>query len=339
MGTGGIVRWVPFVGSSIYDCARDPTTGIIYVTDNIGVQTLGKIYKYDSSLNLLGEVPSPWQRPGPIAFVPSIQIQAVTLNNVLAVGRTDGVLVKLIDPSTGAEKTSFPLEARGVSAPIIGGLTFIPSTQMFAFLELSTHQIAVDDRNGRFDHFCKPSDLLQLPPMDLGVTYDPIQNKFLAVFQKDQFQPSLVREVETGGVCQPTGFNFSLASLGQGYDELPGFLGGIEIAGNTLIVCGQSSHAIFQVLIFPAGPAFRRGDFDRNDLVNIGDAVSSARYLFQSGPPPTCQDAADTNDDGVLDLSDPVYLLFYLFLQGPPPPLPFPDAGQDPTFRDNLGCE
>lgn len=339
VGTSGIVRWVPFVGSSIYDCARDPATGILYVTDNIGVQTQGKIYKYDSALNLLGEVPSPWQRPGAIAFIPRIQIQAVTLDNVLAVGRTDGMLVKLIDPVTGAEKTTFPLEARGVATPLMGGLAFLPNSQMFAFEELSTNTIFVDDRNGRFDHTCKPSDLLGLPPMDMGVTYDPIQNKFLAVFQKDAFQESVVREVETGGVCQPTGFNFSLASLGEGFDELPGFLGGIEISGNTLIVCGTRSHAIFQVLIFPAGPAFRRGDFDRSDLVNISDAVASARYLFQSGSPPTCQDAADTNDDGVLDLSDPVYLLFHLFLLGPPPPAPFPEAGQDPTFRDNLGCE
>ena len=50
-------------------------------------------------------------------------------------------------------------------------------------------------------------------------------------------------------------------------------------------------------------------------------------------------DSADSNDDGILDISDPVYLLFYLFIANSPPPPPFPEAGNDPTFRDNLGCQ
>jgi hypothetical protein len=83
-----------------------------------------------------------------------------------------------------------------------------------------------------------------------------------------------------------------------------------------------------------------RGDFDRNLVVNLTDAIASAAYLFQHGPPSTCPDAADVNDDGILDISDPVYAIFHLYLGGLPPPSPFSlGAGKDPTFRDNLGCE
>ena len=97
---------------------------------------------------------------------------------------------------------------------------------------------------------------------------------------------------------------------------------------------------IFRTLLFPFGPDFIRGDFDRNSEVDLSDAVSIARYLFLGGTPPACMDAADSNDDGILDISDPVYLLFYLFIANSlPPPEPFPGAGNDPTFRDNLGCQ
>src|SRR5262249_22817969 len=50
-----------------------------------------------------------------------------------------------------------------------------------------------------------------------------------------------------------------------------------------------------------------------------------------------CPDAADVNDDGIVNISDPVYLLRFLFQGGPGPPPPFPVCGADPT-ADSLGC-
>ena len=81
---------------------------------------------------------------------------------------------------------------------------------------------------------------------------------------------------------------------------------------------------------------FVRGDGDGDGTLNIGDPVSTLRYLF-SGGSVACLDAADTNDDGRLDVSDPVQLLNYLFSSGPEPAAPFPDAGVDPT-ADDLDC-
>jgi hypothetical protein len=337
VGTSGIVTWIPFPGDTPYDVAQDPATREIFVTDDIGLDGEGKIYRFDESLALLGEVPNPWPspaQPGPIAFVPSIQIQQVTLQNVLAVGRADGVLVSLIDLN-GSEKTTFSLETAGP----IGALTYIPSTQEFAFTEPTQSRVVIADRGGRRLRECVPNPILNLPPYGTGITYDPLQNTFLTLFQRDEFsEDRFVREHFTGGQCVTTGFQISMKSLGEGYLG-PEFFGGIQIAGNTLIVCGRESRALFQVLIFPFSPPFRRGDFDRNDAIDLTDAVAVANYLFKAGPPPTCPDSADTNDDGVLDVADPVYLLFHLFLQGPPPAAPYPAAGNDPTFRDNLGCE
>ncbi|MBI4604351.1 MAG: hypothetical protein HY721_20520, partial [Planctomycetes bacterium] len=305
VGTGGMVRWIPFGGIAPFDVARDPATGEVFATDNIGAGGRGRILRYDARLDYLGEVPSPWDRPGPIAFVPRITIQGQVLTDLLAVGRTDGTLVKLMDVA-GNEKTTFGLD--GATAGQIGSLTYIPSTEEFAYLRLSDRAIVITNNNGRVlsgRGACKPPDFLNLPGMEAGLTYDPIQDTFLVVFED-----GVVRELYNGGNCVPTNppFEISLQSLGEGFAAL-GFTAGMEIAANTLVICGRDSLALFQVLIFPAGPPFRRGDFDRNGAVDITDAVASAGYLFRSGRAPTCQDAADGNDDGVLDVSDPIYLL------------------------------
>ena len=87
--------------------------------------------------------------------------------------------------------------------------------------------------------------------------------------------------------------------------------------------------------------AFRRGDVDSDSDVDLFDGVRLALALFFDGFPLTCEDAADIDDDGVLNpLGDVLFLLNYLFLSGPPVPAPepfAPDCGPDPT-DDDLKC-
>ena len=51
-----------------------------------------------------------------------------------------------------------------------------------------------------------------------------------------------------------------------------------------------------------------------------------------------CADAADANDDGLIETADVIYGLTALFLGGPTFPPPFPLPGIDPT-DDELGCQ
>jgi hypothetical protein len=59
---------------------------------------------------------------------------------------------------------------------------------------------------------------------------------------------------------------------------------------------------------------------------------------------PACLDAADVNDDGVVDVSDGTYSIFYLFQPtsapnpDPAPAAPFTDCGLDPT-ADDVTCD
>jgi hypothetical protein len=90
---------------------------------------------------------------------------------------------------------------------------------------------------------------------------------------------------------------------------------------------------------------FHRGDPDGDGAISISDPVYLLRFLYQSGPAPTCREAADTDNDGEVTLTDAIQLLNYLFLRGVAPALPGPvgvPCGPDPDppfFRGDLGCE
>jgi hypothetical protein len=78
---------------------------------------------------------------------------------------------------------------------------------------------------------------------------------------------------------------------------------------------------------------FKRGDVDGD-----GTAATLADLtVLLHGPPFACEDAADVNDDGILDTTDCVYLSDYLVYGEPLPPPPFSDCGPDPT-ADQLDC-
>ena len=83
---------------------------------------------------------------------------------------------------------------------------------------------------------------------------------------------------------------------------------------------------------------FRRGDTNRDDVVDISDPIAVLATLFSGGAPFSCPDAADANDDGMIDISDVVATLDRLFAGGAPLPLPSDrSTGPDPTL-DALSC-
>ena len=83
---------------------------------------------------------------------------------------------------------------------------------------------------------------------------------------------------------------------------------------------------------------FVRGDYDASGSMTIADALAGLYYGIGEGNPPSCEDAADLNDDGVIDVSDAVYSLGYQFGGGSAPHAPFPGCGDDPT-SDDLDCD
>ena len=88
----------------------------------------------------------------------------------------------------------------------------------------------------------------------------------------------------------------------------------------------------------PRESPFRRGDVRADGNVELSDAVTLLRHLYNGTPSILpCGDAADANDDGTVGLSDAVTILTHLFSGGKPLPAPFQGCGADPT-ADALGC-
>ncbi len=114
--------------------------------------------------------------------------------------------------------------------------------------------------------------------------------------------------------------------------------------GRTVVTCtasdasGNASSCSFEVVVLDEEHPFLRGDTNMDARLNISDSIATLAYLFTSGAPPPCEDAADSDDDGKLTITDPLASLVYLFQQGPPLPPPGTAVrGPDPT-EDQLGC-
>jgi DNA-binding beta-propeller fold protein YncE len=82
---------------------------------------------------------------------------------------------------------------------------------------------------------------------------------------------------------------------------------------------------------------FLRGDSNADRRFDISDPQRTLGFLFLGSTAPPCPDAADADDNGVLEITDAILSLNFLFVGGRAPPPPFPDRGEDPTF-DALIC-
>ncbi len=83
---------------------------------------------------------------------------------------------------------------------------------------------------------------------------------------------------------------------------------------------------------------FVRGDANRTNSVEIGDALAILRHLFVADFTVGCEAAADADDSGGVNIADAMFLLEFLFQDGPPIPAPSPRCGPDPT-PDGLSCD
>jgi hypothetical protein len=82
---------------------------------------------------------------------------------------------------------------------------------------------------------------------------------------------------------------------------------------------------------------FRRGDANSDSHLSLADVFSILRFQYL-GTPISCQDAADVDDNGVIDQTDALFLFNAIFRRTRVPPEPFLEPGRDQT-PDRLGCE
>ncbi len=73
---------------------------------------------------------------------------------------------------------------------------------------------------------------------------------------------------------------------------------------------------------------FSRGDVDGNGSINVTDVLATLLFVFSDFEPRfDCSDALDANDDDSINVSDALSLLRWLFQRGPMLPAPFLECG------------
>jgi hypothetical protein len=110
----------------------------------------------------------------------------------------------------------------------------------------------------------------------------------------------------------------------------------LTVGGESRLPCNLKE-ASLRIRHLPS-QLFIRGDGNGDLGLDIADPVWLVASIYHDGPPAPCPDAADSNDDGLVDASDVVYLIEYLFRAGDAPSSPFPECGLDVT-EDDVDCQ
>ncbi len=349
-GSGALVDHTLFGGTAIYDVALNTATGNLLVSESTPLGTPGRLFEYDSDLNLIGSLTTDVDQIRGIAFD--------SVRNILIITRGGNSNLTRLDVTTGQQISSFTTSMSNN----LGCASYDPIADTYLVQDLGTGSVYAVDADptvpappappvpglGQTIWTCAPpiitglnfaAGVTVLPPDLLGPDgyfMAPVHDGDDLTVQTTQFQ------LDT---CFPTGFSVPFTSLGATVTDATNSVRGIEDIGNVLYVCNQSVNTIFKVLLAPGGSNFIRGDGNQDSAVDAGDVLFILNFLYAAGTTPICFDACDSNDDGRVDTSDALYLIFYLFQPTglpsspfPNPPSPFPAAGPDPTFVDVLGC-
>jgi len=118
------------------------------------------------------------------------------------------------------------------------------------------------------------------------------------------------------GSLDGTGLTLSSDGILSGTPIDTGVIILTALAVDALGVTNEKEFAFHSLLPFLCG------DADRDELVNISDAVFIVNYVFKNGPEPYPLDIADVNADGAVNVGDAVSLIKYIFSGGAPPACP-----------------
>lgn len=90
------------------------------------------------------------------------------------------------------------------------------------------------------------------------------------------------------------------------------------VAANEESMGKSGSRFVYHYIVQP-GYQYLNGDANRDEAINVGDAVFLITYIFKGGEPPYPLDAGDANCDHAVNIADAVYLINYIFKGGNKP--------------------
>ena len=122
---------------------------------------------------------------------------------------------------------------------------------------------------------------------------------------------------------------------------LPGEPQRILNTGNKLVVVSLVAGVPNFTVLAELPEMFQRGDVNSDGDLDVADGVYLALALFagESSYSIGCEDAADSNDDEILNLADVIYTLTYVLLSGPAPTDVGVCSSELSGGEDVLNCE
>ncbi|NCG00021.1 MAG: hypothetical protein GWP39_10980 [Planctomycetia bacterium] len=238
---------------------------------------------------------------------------------------------------------STTLAARALLAHPAGGVFLADATQdtLFHLIDLDGDQIA-----------SQPAEMITLMPTPTSQLSTPTALSCppgWGSLHFESIQPAWVNrdggtilEIQGDGWIQGENVFLELAGLvistrssfpQRLLVELPALPEGVH----DLILHTDDRHGYFPSVI-PVVPFFLRGDVTGDGVINLADPLRLLEWIYIPGTEPLpCLDAADSNDDELLQMIDAIWILEYLFGEGPPPLSPFPVPGPDP-IAEGHGC-
>ncbi|MDE0959286.1 MAG: hypothetical protein OSB09_00735 [Planctomycetota bacterium] len=321
-GPGGLVNSVSFVGDRPRDLAYDDEMDDLYVTESYS----GVIHVLSSDLSLKRIIDTGLPNLRGIGYNPIL--------DVLLVSRAGSGLVTFVDPLTGSPLSSFPSNSTSIDA-----ISYDSAADDWLLLDSASSQVSIRRMEALDGAEGNPLGII-IPPSTSGLLLGGGVSSFKdgSLLSGVENLGAITSASQFSGFGFPLNFDLPLSEMGNSPDLLSNAVTGFEIVGSTLVVAGQATNTLFQLLIVSDGPDFIRGDSDSSGSVNLADAIFTATWIYAGGTAPDCRDSCDANDDGQLDISDPIFTLLHLFTGTAAPPAPYPTSGPDPTFLDQIDC-
>jgi len=213
---------------------------------------------------------------------------------------------------------------------------FVPPAGSWLFVDAATTSTIVPDIAGPYcwpvtsNPGLRPMVVVAFSPVNIIITDpdglqfgkdafgDPIDEMTGATYYEDPHDSIVIDEPKIGD------YEISFVTE-DGTPEGATFSSIIKIDGlqeNTIYVDADAPDAgvltSFDYTVDESS-AYVNGDANRDETINLEDAVFLIEYVFRGGAAPNPEPAGDTNCDGVLNLEDAVYLINYIFKGGPPP--------------------
>jgi len=331
VGFGRLLGQAPHGGSQ-----PGPTTFIgssnqLLVADDSGLTA----WLYGNDLTPAGSLPGPFTSTTTL-----VGIAWDASNDTLAWLNQDGELI--ITDLQGSTLSSTTLVSPAFGQ--LGEITYSTTRSRFIGIDRSVASIFEFDADGT-----SGPGLESIPPVPSG------SSAFIGgITARDTGTTSVcdfaVGSVSDGGVSRIERAVDGTAS-GIGFDLAPsansGDIGGISSTENgpfgtpVTYLVGRDNATIYLLSgdLSGTGSDFIRGELAGDGSINIVDVTILLQALFGSGQTPsTCVDAADTNDDGIVDIADAIALLGYLFEGAAALPAPAGSCGSDDSI-DNLTCQ